>query len=80
MINFASAQNVTSHSWCLTGVSLTLELIVVWVVDDGFDTTCHPVKRAVVTGSTEHLVTSADLENASTTLGASARFGVDEFC
>ena len=80
MIDFASAQNVASHARGLTSVSLTLEFVVVWVVNDGFNAICDPIKCAVVTGSTEHLVTSADLENASTAFGTSARFGVDEFC
>ena len=77
MVDFASAQNVAGDSGGLTRIALALELIVVRVVNDGFNTTCHPIKCAVITGGTEHLVTTADLENASSAFGASARFGVD---
>ena len=80
MVDFASAQNVASNTGGLTGIALALELIVVRVVNDGFNATSDPIKRAVVTGGTEHLVTTADLENASSAFGASACLGVDEFC
>jgi len=50
------------------------------VVNDGFNAAGDPIECAVVTGSTEHLVTAADLENASSTFGASACLSIDEFC
>ena len=80
MVDFASAQNIAGNTGGLTRIALALELIVVRVVNDGFNSAGDPIKCAVVTGGTEHLVTTADLENASSAFGASACLGVDEFC
>ena len=79
MVDFASAQNITGNAGRLTRIALTLELVVMRIVNNGFNTTCYPVERAVITGGTEHLVASANLENTSSTFGASARLCIDEF-